>query len=98
MKDDVRARVATAAELRDQTITLSNFGAFGGIHASMVVVPPQVAIVGAGKIAPRVVMEEAGVERHRILPLSITFDHRVVTGVEALRFLGALVADLELAT
>jgi pyruvate dehydrogenase E2 component (dihydrolipoamide acetyltransferase) len=76
---------------------LSNFGAFGGLHATMVVVPPQVAIVGAGRIFERIVAAANGPEAHRILPLSITIDHRVVTGVEACRFLVALATDLELA-
>jgi pyruvate dehydrogenase E2 component (dihydrolipoamide acetyltransferase) len=96
MKADVSTRTIPVSELRGQSITLSNFGTVGGIHASMVVVPPQVAIVGAGKITPHVLLIEGQPVAHRILPLSITFDHRVVTGVEACRFLEALIADLEL--
>jgi pyruvate dehydrogenase E2 component (dihydrolipoamide acetyltransferase) len=93
----VRERTIDPAELRGQSISLSNFGAFGGLHATMVVVPPQVAIVGAGRIFERIVAAANGPEAHRILPLSITIDHRVVTGVEACRFLVALATDLELA-
>jgi pyruvate dehydrogenase E2 component (dihydrolipoamide acetyltransferase) len=96
MKADVAARTIPASELRDQSITLSNFGAVAGIHASMVVVPPQVAIVGAGKTMSKVVLIDAQVMTHRVLPLSISIDHRVVTGVEASRFLEALITDLEL--
>src|SRR5258708_36433591 len=48
MKKDVRARTVPVAELRGQTITLSNFGMFSGRFAALVVVPPQVAILGAG--------------------------------------------------
>ncbi len=96
MKADVAARTIPASELRDQSITLSNFGAVGGIHASMVVVPPQVAIVGAGKTISSLVLIDRLVVTHRVLPLSISFDHRVVTGVEACRFLEALIDDLEL--
>jgi pyruvate dehydrogenase E2 component (dihydrolipoamide acetyltransferase) len=91
----VRGRTIVPERLRGQTITLSNFGAVAGIHAAMVVVPPQVAIVGAGRAAPRVVAGAAGPVVHRVLPLSITIDHRVITGVEACRFLAALIADLE---
>jgi pyruvate dehydrogenase E2 component (dihydrolipoamide acetyltransferase) len=91
----VRERTIAPERLRGQTITLSNFGAVAGIHAAMVVVPPQVAIVGAGRAAPRVVAGAAGPVVHRVLPLSITIDHRVITGVEACRFLAALIADLE---
>ena len=95
MKRDVSARTVPLAELRGQTITLSNFGMLGGIHAMLVIVPPQVAILGAGRIhsAPRVIGGE--IRAARILPLSLTFDHRAVTGAEAIRFLTAAVAELE---
>ena len=95
MKTDVRARSIPAEELRGQTLTLSNFGMFGGRHAALVVLPPQVAILGAGRIAERAVAHEGQVAVHRVLPLSLTFDHRAVMGGEASRFLAAVVADLE---
>lgn len=91
----VQARRIRPEALRGQTITLSNFGAVCGLHAEMVVVPPQVAIVGAGRIFQRLLPGEEGPLTGRILPLSVTIDHRVITGVEACRFLAALVADLE---
>ena len=95
MRADAAARSIPPEELRGATITLSNFGMIGGLFANLVVVPPQVAIVGAGRIAPRVVAHEGAPAVRRILPLSLTFDHRVVTGGEAARFLVALKADLE---
>ncbi len=95
MKADVRARTVPLKELRGQTITLSNFGMFAGRYASLVLVPPQVAIVGAGRIAPRVVPIDGRPVARRVLPLSLTFDHRAVTGGEAARFLAAMIADLE---
>jgi 2-oxoisovalerate dehydrogenase E2 component (dihydrolipoyl transacylase) len=58
-------------------------------------VPPQVAIVGAGRVAPRVVAHEGQPAVRRVLPLSLTFDHRVVTGGEAARFLMAIKSELE---
>ncbi len=95
MKDDVKARRVPAEELRGQTITLSNFGMFGGRHAALVVLPPQVAILGAGRIAERAVALAGNLAAHPVLPLSLTFDHRAVMGGEASRFLAAVVADLE---
>jgi pyruvate dehydrogenase E2 component (dihydrolipoamide acetyltransferase) len=94
-KAEVRERRIAPAALRGQTITLSNFGTLGGRFASLVIVPPQVAILGAGRIAPRVVAVEGRPAVHRVLPLSLTFDHRAVTGGEAARFLAAAIADLE---
>ena len=93
----VRSRDIPASKMRGQTITLSNFGSIGGLHAAMVVVPPQVAIVGAGQIFERVLIIEGTPRSHRKLPLSVTIDHRAVTGAEASRFLVTLVEDLELA-
>jgi len=95
MKKDVRARKVPVAELRGQTITLSNFGMFAGRFAALVIVPPQVAILGAGRITERPVVADGNVAAHRILPLSLTFDHRAVTGGEAARFLKATIEDLE---
>jgi 2-oxoisovalerate dehydrogenase E2 component (dihydrolipoyl transacylase) len=98
MRADAKARSIPAEELRGATITLSNFGMIGGRFASLVVVPPQVAIVGSGSADARVRAFRGEIRIRRILPLSLTFDHRVVTGGEAARFLRALRADLEGAT
>src|SRR5713226_6775170 len=95
LRTDVAARSIPPEELRGATITLSNFGMIGGRFASLVVVPPQVAIVGAGRIAPLVVAHQGRPAVRRVLPLSLTFDHRVVTGGEAARFMVALKSDLE---
>jgi pyruvate dehydrogenase E2 component (dihydrolipoamide acetyltransferase) len=93
---DLADRRIPPAELKGQTITLSNFGSIGGRYAELVVVPPQVAIIGAGRIAARVVPAGGTVAVRRQLPLSLTFDHRCITGAEAARFLGALIDDLQL--
>jgi pyruvate dehydrogenase E2 component (dihydrolipoamide acetyltransferase) len=95
MRADAQARSIPPEELRGATITLSNFGMIGGRFASLVIVPPQVAIIGAGRIGERAVVYNGQVAARRVLPLSLTFDHRVVTGGEAARFLVALKLDLE---
>jgi 2-oxoisovalerate dehydrogenase E2 component (dihydrolipoyl transacylase) len=94
MRADAAARSIPPEELRGATITLSNFGMFAGRFAGLVIVPPQVAIIGAGRVEPRVVAEQDRAVIHRVLPLSLTFDHRVVTGGEAARFLAALRSSL----
>jgi 2-oxoisovalerate dehydrogenase E2 component (dihydrolipoyl transacylase) len=95
MRADAAARSIPPEELRGATITLSNFGMIGGRFASLVVVPPQVAIIGAGRAEPRMVVRENRPVIRRILPLSLTFDHRAVTGGEAARFLAVLKSTLE---
>ena len=95
LRDGVRDRSLAPEELRDYTISLSNFGVFAGKYATPVVVPPCVAIVGAGRLFHAVVPVLGGMEAHRMLPLSLTFDHRAATGGEAARFLRALIDDLQ---
>ena len=96
MKADIRARTIPPEELKGATITLSNFGTVAGRYAAPVVVPPQVAILSTGRIEPRPVAVDGRVQVHRLMPLSLTIDHRVVTGGEAARFLASVIADLEL--
>jgi pyruvate dehydrogenase E2 component (dihydrolipoamide acetyltransferase) len=92
---DARARKVPPEELRANSITLSNYGSIAGRYASPVVLPPTVAILGAGKIAKQVVVVDDQPAVRRMLPLSLTFDHRAVTGGEAGRFLNAVIADLQ---
>jgi pyruvate dehydrogenase E2 component (dihydrolipoamide acetyltransferase) len=81
--------------MKDPTITLSNFGMMAGRYATPVVVPPQVAILGTGGLRHDVVPVMGGIEVHKRIPLSITFDHRCITGGTACRWLAAVIKDLE---
>ena len=94
LRTQVEDRSIPASELSGYTISLSNFGMFAGRYATPVVVPPTVAIVGAGKLSHDVVAVIGGIEVHRRMPISLTFDHRAATGGEAARFLKALLDDL----
>lgn len=95
LKADVRARRIPPEELRGYTIILSNYGVFGGRYADPVVMPPTVAIVGAGRVRDQVVAVDGQPAVRAVMPLSVSFDHRVVTGGEATRFLMKLVEYLE---
>ncbi|MGA9341309.1 MAG: dihydrolipoamide acetyltransferase family protein [Rhodanobacteraceae bacterium] len=96
LRHEVMDRSIASSELSGYSISLSNFGMFAGRYATPVVVPPTVAIVGAGKVSHDVVAVIGGIEVHRRLPLSLTFDHRAATGGEAARFLKAMLDDLAL--
>jgi pyruvate dehydrogenase E2 component (dihydrolipoamide acetyltransferase) len=82
-------------DLRDFTLMLSNFGTLAGRYGIPLVVPPAVAILGAGKVRQDAVVVEGAVVAHRRMPLSLSFDHRCITGGEACRFLAAVIGDLE---
>jgi pyruvate dehydrogenase E2 component (dihydrolipoamide acetyltransferase) len=88
-------RTVAREDMVNYTITLSNFGMLAGRYATPLMVPPTVAIVGTGKLQHDVVAVMGGIEVHRRIPLSLSFDHRAVTGGEAARFLAAMIEDLE---
>lgn len=91
-KQSVCARSVPAEDLKGATITLSNFGKFAGRFASPIIVPPTVAILGVGRLYEAPDVEKEGkIAAHRLLPLSLSFDHRAVTGGEATRFLGIVI-------
>ena len=96
LRVQVEDRSIPASELSGYTISLSNFGMFAGRYATPVVVPPCVAIVAAGRARHQVMPVMGGFESHKVIPLSVTFDHRACTGGEAARFLKALIDDLAL--
>jgi 2-oxoisovalerate dehydrogenase E2 component (dihydrolipoyl transacylase) len=95
LKRAARDRSIAGEDLRNFTFMLSNFGTMAGRYATPVVVPPAVAILGTGRVRRDVVAVDDRIEIHLRMPLSLTFDHRVVTGGEAVRFLAAVLADLE---
>jgi pyruvate dehydrogenase E2 component (dihydrolipoamide acetyltransferase) len=93
-----RARRLTPADQGGATFTLSSFGALGGRHATLVVTPPQIAILGAGRAYETASWRDGAPVARTELPLSLTFDHRAATGGEAARFLAAVVGDLAATT
>ena len=95
LKAAAQARTLAPEELKDFTILLSNFGTIAGRYATPLVVPPAVAILGAGSLKHDVVAVMGGIEAHLRMPLSLSFDHRCVTGGDAARFLAAAIKDLE---
>jgi pyruvate dehydrogenase E2 component (dihydrolipoamide acetyltransferase) len=100
-KEAAHRRSTQQEDLRDFTLMLSNFGTLAGRYGIPLVVPPAVAILGAGKVREDAVViagtggAPATLQAHRRMPLSLSFDHRCITGGEACRFLGAVIADLE---
>ncbi len=103
-KHAIHKRSISSKEMQGATIALSNFGVIssnsptekkGGRYGSPIIVPPQVAIIGAGRISLEAAVIDDKVQPRLQLPLSISFDHRCVTGAEASRFLAAMIFDLE---
>jgi 2-oxoglutarate dehydrogenase E2 component (dihydrolipoamide succinyltransferase) len=89
-------------EPHDGTFTLTDMGSTGVIFGTSVVMAPQVAILGAGALRREPVVVRVGdgdcLAMRSMLALSLSYDHRVVDGAEAARFLGALKGELETAS
>lgn len=97
-KVTVKDRSIPPADMQGATITLSNFGSIAGRYATPIIVPPAVAILGSGRSRETVVVKNGEMKAGRVLPLSLTFDHRAATGGEATRYLGAVIKYLQEAT
>lgn len=94
-KKQAETKSIPQADLKGATIVLSNFGAIAGKYANPIILPPTVAIVGVGRIAKNVALNENNQpELHKVIPLSLTIDHRAITGGEAARFLKAMMDAL----
>jgi pyruvate dehydrogenase E2 component (dihydrolipoamide acetyltransferase) len=95
LTEKARKRTIDLADLKGGTFTISNYGAVGGIYGTPIINHPEVAILGVGKIKDMPVVKEGKIEIRKILHLSLSFDHRVVDGAEAVRFLNTVIEHLE---
>jgi pyruvate dehydrogenase E2 component (dihydrolipoamide acetyltransferase) len=90
-----RDRKVTADELKGGTFTISNQGAIGGAHFTPIVNKPQVAILGLGRGAMKPVVRDGKIVARLMTPLALSYDHRVIDGGEAARFVTDLVKAME---
>jgi 2-oxoisovalerate dehydrogenase E2 component (dihydrolipoyl transacylase) len=95
LADAARAGHVTRDELTGSTITITSLGALGGIVSTPVINHPEVAIVGVNRIVERPVFQRGAVVPRLLMNLSSSFDHRVVDGVDAAKFVQALRTLLE---
>jgi pyruvate dehydrogenase E2 component (dihydrolipoamide acetyltransferase) len=92
-----RARAAQFAleELRGGTFTISNLGAVGGSYSTPIINHPEVAVLLLGRSRWMPVVREGKIEIRLMLPLSLSYDHRLVDGAAASRFLNQVIDDLQ---
>ncbi|MRR58735.1 MAG: 2-oxo acid dehydrogenase subunit E2 [Deltaproteobacteria bacterium] len=95
MSERARERTLTLAEMKGSSFTISNFGQFGGSFATPIINYPDVAILGCGRITDKPWVVKGEIAIRKILPLSLTFDHRVTDGGDATRFLSRVASYLE---
>jgi len=90
-----RDRKVSGDELKGGTFTISNQGGIGGAHFTPIVNKPEVAILGLGKGTLKAVVREKQIVQRMMLPLAISYDHRVIDGGSAARFTVDLLAAIE---
>jgi len=90
-----RDRKITLEELKGSTFTISNYGTFGGTYATPIINYPNIAILGTGKISERPWVVDGSIAVRKILPISFTFDHRIIDGADAARFVNRVISYLE---
>lgn len=95
LAEKARHRKIDLPELRGSTFTITNYGVVGASYGTPIINYPEVAILGLGKIEDRAVVREGQIVIRKIMPLSLAFDHRVIDGVEAGRFLGVVIQHLQ---
>ncbi len=94
-KQQAQTKTMAPDDMKGGTIMLSNFGSFAGKYANPILLPPMVCILGIGKTRDTVVAINGEMKIHPVMPLSITCDHRAVTGGEMARFLKVLKDELQ---
>jgi pyruvate dehydrogenase E2 component (dihydrolipoamide acetyltransferase) len=95
LAEKARHRKIDLHELKGSTFTITNYGVVGASYGTPIINYPEVAILGLGKIEDRPVVRNEQIAIRKIMPLSLAFDHRVIDGVEAGRFLGVVIQHLE---
>jgi pyruvate dehydrogenase E2 component (dihydrolipoamide acetyltransferase) len=91
----VRDGKATLEDLRGGTFTITNIGALGGTAALPIINYPEVAILGVARARPEPVVRQGQIVPRLMLPLTLTFDHRVADGADGARFATEIVGLLE---
>jgi pyruvate dehydrogenase E2 component (dihydrolipoamide acetyltransferase) len=95
LSERARNRDLTAEELSDPTMTVTNSGVFGSLLFTPIIVAPQSATLGMGKVAPTPVVRDGQITVREIMYLCLSYDHRFLDGAIAVRYLQQVRAYLE---
>jgi pyruvate dehydrogenase E2 component (dihydrolipoamide acetyltransferase) len=95
LAERVRAGKATLDDLRGGTFTITNIGALGGTGALPIINYPEVAILGVARAREEAVVRDGRLVPRLLLPLTLTFDHRIADGADGARFAADIVRRLE---
>jgi len=93
--EGAQQRTLTLAEAAGSTFTLNNIGSFGGSSGTPIINYPEVAILAVGRLQEKAVVQNGTIIARTIMPLALSFDHRVIDGALAGRFLARFKALVE---
>jgi len=95
LSEESRSRKVKLSDLKGNTFTITNIGSIGGLFSTPIINPPDVAILGVHRIRDMPVVINGEVKIRKILPLVLSFDHRVLDGAQAARFMNTLIEHLK---
>jgi len=93
--EKAKERTIDLADLQGSSFTITNYGSLGGTYGVPIINPPNVAVLGTGKIRelPRIIDGE--IVPRKVMHLSVSFDHRVIDGADVAEFMNTLIEYLE---
>ena len=91
-----RARTIGVEEMQGASFTISNQGALGSNYFTPIINQPEVAILGLGRTSPKPVVYKSKIRARPIMPMTLSYDHRLIDGADAVRFILRLIDHLEL--
>lgn len=90
-----RDRKLKPEDMKDSTFTVTNYGSIGGKFATPILNPPNLISIGLGRFDKKLELVEGQLTEHTVLPLSLTYDHQIIDGADAARFVNKLKELLE---
>lgn len=90
-----KERKLDVMDLKGGTFTITNYGSIGGVYGTPIINPGESAILGTGRAFDRLIMQKNKIKKIKVLPISLTFDHRILDGAEAARFVETLKKFIE---
>jgi len=95
LAEKARSRKVSLEDLKGGTFTISNLGGIGGQHFSPVINKPEAAILGLGRGVLKPVIRDKKTVARTMLPVCVSYDHRIIDGADGSRFISALVKAIE---
>lgn len=95
LAEEAKAREIQIKDLKGGTFTITNIGSLGGVYATPIINHPEIAILGLGRGKDAAVVQNGQMVARKILPVSLSFDHRVIDGAEAAKFVNDIKKHLE---